>query len=320
MIDLIKYFRILFTSPQISRERLRQFAESHIQRLMVNNPGGIYGAILAAITNAYSNFAGNLVDAATLEASAKALTLAMNDAQKAVHDKIRELEPLIDYTYRANRPVYLEFYPQGLTEYDAATQAVFQTIAQRFQAAMNAYVADFPPSETAAFNGLMTTYLTAINNELAGQGSVAGERTEIADTRLALCRQLTVNLLTIALNNVGNEAQAAVYFDQSILDAAFATNSTAEGNLDPGATANAFSNTSKPDTQYRIKLNSEGTVRIGYKSTDSTPIDPTEGTEIVSGTDWQLFTATDLGYTSTNKYLNITNTGAQTTSFVMERV
>ncbi|MBK8660102.1 MAG: hypothetical protein IPN22_14850, partial [Bacteroidetes bacterium] len=227
MIDLIKYFRILFMSPQISRERLRQFAESHIQRLTVNNPGGIYGAILAAITTAYSNFAGNLVDASTLEASSKALTLAKTNAQKAVHDKIREFEPLLDYTYRANRPVYLEFYPQGLTEYDAATNAVFQTIAQRFQAAMNAHLADFPPAEAAAFNTLMTTYLSSINNELAGEGNVAGERTEIADTRLALCTQLTTNLLTIALNNVGNEAQAAVYFDQSILDAAFATNTAA---------------------------------------------------------------------------------------------
>lgn len=320
MTDLIKYFRILFMSPQISRERLRQFAESHIERLTVNNPGSIYGTILAAITTAYSNFAGNLVDAATLEASAKALTLAMNNAQKAVHDKIRELEPLIDYTYRSNRPMYLEFYPQGLTEYDAATQAVFQTIAQRFRAALTAHASDFPPPEVLAFDNLVIDYKKAVNDELAGQGNVAGERTEIADTRLALCTQLTTNLLTIALNNVGNEAQAAVYFDQSILDAAFATNSTAEGNLDPGATANAFSNTSKPDTQYRIKLNTQGIVRIGYKSTDTTPIGATEGIEIVSGTDWQLFTATDLGYTSTDKYFNVTNTGEQTTSFIIERV
>lgn len=320
MIDLTKYFRILFMSPQISRERLRQFAESHIQRLTVNNPGGIYSAILAAITTAYSNFAGNLVDAATLEASSKALTLAKTNAQKAVHDKIRELEPFIDYTFRANRPVYLQFYPQGLTEYDAATNAVFQTIAQRFEAAMNANSGSFSPAELAAFNNLMSDYLKAVNNELAAEGSVAGERTEITDTRLAMCTQLTTNLLTIALNNVGNEAQAAVYFDQSILDAAFATNSAAEGDLDPGATANAFSNTSKPDTQYRIKLNTQGIVRIGFKSTDTTPIGATEGKEIVSGTDWQLFTATDLGYTSTDKYFNVTNTGEQTTSFIIERV
>ncbi|MBK7149807.1 MAG: hypothetical protein IPH78_13595 [Bacteroidetes bacterium] len=320
MIDLIKYFRILFMSPQISRERLRQFAESHIQRLTVNNPGGIYGAILAAITTAYSNFAGNLVDAATLEASSKALTLAMNDAQKAVHDKIREFEPLLDYTYRANRPVYLEFYPQGLTEYDAATNAVFQTIAQRFQAAMNAHLADFPPAEAAAFNTLMTTYLSSINNELAGEGNVAGERTEIADTRLALCTQLTTNLLTIALNNVGNEAQAAVYFDQSILDAAFATNTAAEGDLDPGATANAFSNTSKPDTQYRFKLLSEGSVSIFFKDSETSPVTLTEGKQIVSGQDWQTYTASDIGYSSTDRYLNITNTGTATTSFIIERV
>ena len=33
MIDLMKYFRILFLSARISRERLKIFAESHLQRL-----------------------------------------------------------------------------------------------------------------------------------------------------------------------------------------------------------------------------------------------------------------------------------------------
>ncbi len=320
MIDLMKYFRILFLSARISRERLKIFAESHLQRLTANNPGNIFAPLIAALQIALDDYNKDVVDISTVGAQLKSLTQSANDAQAAVLNKIRELEPYITYTYRNDRPVYLQFYPSGLEEYNQATQAVFETLSKRFGNTLSVHSADFPPTEITGYDSLLVDLLKKRANLLNLQGTEDGERSEITDTRTKLAQQLTVNLLTIALNFPGNETKAAVYFDQSILDAAFAENTSAEGDLNAAETQNCFSNTKKPDTQYRIKLNSEGTVRIAFKTGVEDAVTATEGQEIQSGTDWILVTASAIGYSSTNKFLNITNTGSITTSFIIERV
>ena len=121
MIDLMKYFRILFLSARISRERLKIFAESHLQRLTANNPGNIFAPLIAALQIALDDYNKDVVDISTVGAQLKSLTQSANDAQAAVLNKIRELEPYITYTYRNDRPVYLQFYPSGLEEYNQAT-------------------------------------------------------------------------------------------------------------------------------------------------------------------------------------------------------
>lgn len=320
MLDLIKFFQILFTSPKISRERLKLFAEDHLARLTANNPGGIFGTILASLTAAYTAFAGNLADKSTLEAVLKGLTTTMEEKKAAVLKFIQDAENLIAYTYRNNTAFYEEFYPQGLTEYDNADLPSFETITQRFKNALAAHAGDFAAAFVLEYNTAHTAFTTARSNQLTGKGNLSGEGEQVGDTKLALAKQLTINVLTISLQYSGQEDKAAVYFDQSILDAAFANNSKAEGDLDARETANCFSNTKKPDTQYRIKLNSEGVVRIAFKATEDEAVAVTEGREILSGQDWQLFTAADLGYSSELKFLNITNTGEVTTSFIIERV
>src|SRR3989442_8566816 len=113
MIELIKYFRILFLSPKISQERLKLFCEKHIQQLTSNNPGGIFTPILTAVTNAYNAYYGDLASKSINRAVQEGLTVAMEASRAALVQNIRDNEKLIKYTYRNNMAVYEEFYPQG---------------------------------------------------------------------------------------------------------------------------------------------------------------------------------------------------------------
>ena len=320
MIDLMKYFRILFLSPQISRLRLKAFADKHIVRLTTNNPGGIFDGILADMIAAYTAYFQDIQDIDIVNAALKSLNASTNNAQRALLEKIRELEPYIKYTYRNDVAVYLLFYPAGLNEYNDANQLSFESLAVRFKSTLTTHSADFPPAELTAFTTLMGNYSTARTNENAAEGTAGEERSEIGNTKKVLCTQLTFNLLTIALHFLGDEAKCEAYFDQAILRAAFTDNSTAEGELNIGETQNCFSNTKKPDTQYRIKLQNEGTVRIAFKETEEQEVRPDEGQEAVGGQDWILVTASAIGYSSEKKFLNITNTGGATCNFIMERV
>src|SRR5688572_30545607 len=117
MIELIKYFRILFMSAKISRERLKDFTEDHIIRLTNNNPGGIFTVILTAVTNAYNSYYGDMSSEEVNLAVQEGKTVAMNNSRALLEKQLSDHEKLVAYTYRNAPETYEEFYPLGLKEY-----------------------------------------------------------------------------------------------------------------------------------------------------------------------------------------------------------
>src|SRR5437763_12329077 len=109
MIQLLKYFRILFLSVRINRDTLRQFTEAHIQALTNNNPGGIFTAILTAVTNAYTAYFGDLASRSVTEGVKQGKTQARNESREKLQKNISDNEALIKYTYRNTPSVYQEF-------------------------------------------------------------------------------------------------------------------------------------------------------------------------------------------------------------------
>jgi hypothetical protein len=304
MIQLIKYFRILFLSAQLSRERLKLFCEDHIQRLTGNNPGGIFTTILTDVTNAYAAYYGDLSNAAVLESVKQGKTVAMNASRDAVEKYISEGEKLIAYTYRTNPALYQEFYPFGVSEYYNADLPTFGTIADRFKTALTAHAADFPPTFSTDYNTLYGTFTTNRTAQLLAFGNLGGEREDLATTRVDLAKQLTTNLLTIALEYVGDEDKADVYFNQGILNAAFAeADRTVTKEINPGELQNAFDNVSNPEIQLSFKNEWESDLIIGFVP-DAGGV-PTQQT-VPAGNEITL-NASELGWTSVNKFLNVKN-------------
>jgi hypothetical protein len=304
MRQLFKYFQILFLSMQLSRERLKLFTEDHIQKLTANNPGGIFTAILTAVTNAYTAYYGDLSNEAVLDAVKQGKTVAMNASRDAVEKYIREGEKLIAYTYRNNKPVYEEFYPQGMTEYYKADLPTFGTIADRFKSALTTHAADFTPVFVADYNTVYTTFTSNRTAQLLAFGNLGGEREELATTKEDLAKQLTTNLLTIALEYVGDEDKADVYFNQGILNAAFAEAERKVTNeINPGETQNAFDNVSNPEVQLSFKNEWESDLVIGFMP-DATGV-PTQ--VVVAAGNEVTLNASELGWTTANKFLNVKN-------------
>src|SRR4051812_12669767 len=106
MIELIKYFRILFLSKNLSRERLKDFTEAHILALTAHNPGGIFTTILTNVTTAYNNYYGDLSSEMVNLAVQEGKTVAMNASRVALEKQLSDNEGLIAYTYRNNLDKY----------------------------------------------------------------------------------------------------------------------------------------------------------------------------------------------------------------------
>lgn len=319
MIELVKYFRILFMSVNISRERLKDFTESHIARLTANNPGGIFTTILANTVTAYNNYFGDLSSESLNLAVQEGKTIAMNQSRIELEKKLSDNEKLVAYTYRNNPEAYEEFYPLGLTEYQNADLSTLETISTRYLNVLMAHAGDFPPMFLPDYVIVQNTFVANRAAQNTAKGNVDAERSDLAASRPALALQLTKNLLTISLEYVGDESKADVYFDQSILNAAFRESATKiDADIDPGATQNVFSNITKPELELKGENKGTTTLYIGFKATPTEAC--TAADTVAAPGQMGSLTAAALGYSSTNKYLNITNAGGIMGSYVIEKI
>jgi hypothetical protein len=319
MIELAKYFRILFMSPQISRERLKDFTESHIARLNANNPGGIFTTILTNITILYNIYFGDLSSERVNLAVQEGKTIAMESSKTALLNNISENEGLISYTYRNNPETYEEFYPQGVDEYYQADLPTLETISERYKTVLNNHAGDFPALFSGTYNTLQGIYVTNRAAQTTAKANVDSERSDLTTSRPTLALQLTTNLLTISLHYVGNESKAAVYFDQSILNAAFReSEKKVESEIDPLATQNIFDNITKGELELKGENKGTTELYIGFKATAEEAC--TAADTVAQPGAFGSTTAGALGWTSTKKCLNITNPAGITGSYVIEKL
>lgn len=321
MIELAKYFRILFLSARISRSRLKDFTEDHIQRLTANNPAGIFTTILTNVSTAYNTYYGDMASESVNQAVQEGKTVAMNESRTVVETFISEGQGLIDYTYRNNRSVYEEFFPRGMEEYYQASISEFETITDRFKSALAAHSGDFTGTFVADFTSLQATFVANRAAQLTAKGNVAAERSDMATTRPALAFQLTTNLLTIALQYLGDESKADVYFNQAILDAAFREGARkVEADINPATTENIFDDITQPDVRLVIE-------NIGIAPTDADldfGFGPAANTvvtnkRVIIGNEVS-FTVAELGWTTDNRFFNVTNASGSAGSYKVRKV
>lgn len=319
MIELVKYFRILFMSPKISRERLRDFCRDHLQRLTANNPGGVFTPIITALTTAYNAYNSDLTAYVTKVAQKEGRTLDADAKRTALLKNISDNEKLVAYTYKDNLPVYEEFYPLGITEYNLATQSELSTLGERYLNILTVHAADFSAPFITAYTDAYNDYVAALDENSTVRSGVDTERSDLSTSRDALALQMTKNLLTIALQYAGNESKADIYFDQSILNVAFReSEKKVTGEIDPGLTQNVFDNITKGELQLRMKNDGEGPLHLAFRPDDEAPV---ADTDFLLGPGQEVtLNASELGYTSVNKYLNITNPGPLVGSYTVEKV
>jgi hypothetical protein len=306
MIQLMKYFLILFMDTHISKARLKQFTSDHLIRLTDHNPGAIYNTLItdttAAATAYFGDYAGELDSLSSQEGD----TQAMDNARAALTKNIGNNSNYMKYLYQDDiTGKYEKFYPRTMEEYDKASLEDYIDITNRYLNKLTEFTADFDPAFITAFTNLHTAFNAAYTLQHGDFSAVAGERGDQHITRPTLCKQLTKNLLVIASNNVGLDFKAGVYFDQSILNEAFAESERKLSNVDinPGDTQNAFLVT-QSTVHIKVKNNGTTPLYIKYKPTADTVVIAEDGA-IQAGQELTV-TAMEGGWNTNTRYLNLT--------------
>ncbi len=274
MINLLTFFKNHFDSDRISNDNMVKFTQSHIQRLTANNPANIYDTLIADTTTAFTTFGSILSEEDTSFSTQQALTLQVDDLFEEFKSMVSQKEGLVRATWGKVSPQYIEFFPSGLTEYANATKANIEILMQRVVVKATKYETEIGTPFLTLFTDLQTNYVAARTAQLAGIGDVAGDKTSVHETRLALATQLMTNLLTIAVNHIGDPDRGMDYFDQSIIRPN-SSSTIDEGELFtgevPATTTQAIIKNSNPDMTLVIANTGTRPLTFSASSTPDTP-------------------------------------------------
>lgn len=217
-MHLERFFDIQFDNKNISRQQLRKFVEDHLKRLATNNTANLYGELLTETQATYEVYFGALSDHDTNSAMQQSRTKSMQQVLKQFTDLVSKRHGLVINSFDADSAEYQEFFPHGLTEYGRATLENIETLMTRIITASAAHTTALGNGMVGEFATLKQAFITARGQQLTQKTMVQQASGSSEQTRDALEIQLTKNLLTIALHNIGNTSAAAQFFDQSIIN------------------------------------------------------------------------------------------------------
>lgn len=231
MLDLKNFFKIVFDDPKISDESLRLFAVDTLQRMSANNSGGTLTTNITDTTNAYTNYFGAITDEDLKFSIQQGLTIAANNLFEGFKKDASRKEGAVRSQYGVDSATYQEFYPHGINEYTQATKENVLTLMTRLKNSFHNHVGDLGLANETLFTNYLTNYTAAANAQQLKFGEVSGSKTLTASNRHRLEAELQKDVLTVALQNVGNQDAAAVYFDQSLIRPTVNSDNDGKGKL-----------------------------------------------------------------------------------------
>ncbi len=227
MINLRRMFENHFDSKTLSDNKLRKFSLDHLERLRSNNKENKYDAMINETDTVYTSYFGAITSEDTNLSQQQALTLSKNQALNNFVEGVRQKEGFVRGTWGKNSPEYQEFFPRGTGEYSRATLANVETLMSRMVTAATKYKDTLGQPFLDYFTQLQSDFVQIRGAQLQKLGTVSDSKQITRENRRALTEQLSKNLLTLAIDFIGEPQRLNDFFDQSILRRGGRTFSTA---------------------------------------------------------------------------------------------
>src|SRR5260221_1067683 len=218
MIRISRYFENQFDDREISDDELRAFAVDHLARLIAQNSAALFDAAIAATATALTDFHGAVADESTAGAIRKSRTSATNVLMDEIKGKRSRREGKISDAFGDDSAEYVAFYPQGVSEYRNATMEDMTKLLTRYAKLADDNVPALGQPFADEWNAYKTKWAAVRGAQVTQKGTATGAADQSGAARTELELQLQANVLTVALQNIGQPARAALFFQQSLLE------------------------------------------------------------------------------------------------------
>lgn len=310
MLNIRSLFKNHFSTARISDDNLRKFANDHVARITANNTNGQYAQILQATTQLAAAYDVLIKQEDSTFATQQGNTLKTDQITEQFKKAVSQREGTVRGEFGVNSPEYQEFFPNGVTEYSTATRGNIETLLQRITDKSQKYANILGNNLYNIFSALQAQYQVARNEQLVVIGNVDMIKSQVTAAREALEKQMMINILTLAVEFLGNPDRADDFFDQSIIRI---KQSKDDGTIEENIAADAIQNIESKgisDTS-EITFENKGTTSLHVgRYEDGVSYDANIGVIVNPN---QKITVKAIGLGSTgNDYLNVKNLSATT--------
>jgi hypothetical protein len=213
-----KLFENFLADRKITSPRLANFGTDCLTRLTTANTTGEYTPLIATLTPLVATFNQELGDLDTTKAQQKGRTQTLQQQMAAFKKTMSAKRGVIADALGADSEAYLEFYPQGMSEYSNATIAQMPVLVKRINTAATAHAAALSPALVATLQGFENTWFATRTEQVRVKHMVSDNRSERSAARTSLETALLVTLFTIAAKFPGNAQECLTFFDFGLLE------------------------------------------------------------------------------------------------------
>ena len=207
-----------FNDPNISLAELLAFSTDHLQKMIANNPGGVFTARIAATGTALTAVENTATDDLTKLGLRKARKQAKNAFRKALPGSIGKLAAAVEAKFGPKAPETAQCLPQGRTVFSDCTN---DTVANHLQTLVNgvtALQAQLGAPVVTEATGLLTAWTAVYTTSESSGGAKRSPEAARKSARENLQLEWFKNLLTLALNFPRQPEQLGLYMQQGLLE------------------------------------------------------------------------------------------------------
>jgi hypothetical protein len=217
MNKLASFRKNPFLSINIARSRFGKFVFIHIQRTKsANNPA--FAPIIQATELLYNSIFINLENTDKYKNLKLGSTHDVNKKIKEFKALTIKMESLVDVKFEKGSDSYLEFYPNGRTEYHRANKKNILVLFERILKVTTTYETELGSDWKNTFSQLYNDFFPLFEQQNKLKGAVSTTTSEFKELKKALCNQLYKNLLVILAEYYDNPVKAKFFFDESVVN------------------------------------------------------------------------------------------------------
>lgn len=212
------YFKPCFTGNEISEKNLLYFTEDHINALSRKNLDGKYDGLCEETSRIYNElvYAINRNNEVAKDKAGKCSSL--NEILEDMKESIRQLEGFVRSISSKQSSIYLELFPEGLSEYCRMNKSNAESLMTRIRV----YLKKDPSLNIngigTRINQLYTNFQLIRREQKNVKEVFTNHRTNRKHLLKELCCQLQINLYTLAIDNMGQPKMAAEFFNERLLN------------------------------------------------------------------------------------------------------
>ena len=189
----------------------------HIQRLIAQNVGGIFDAMIAKTQAVHGPFSSARTATSGTLAQQKGATDVVELFEKELRTFLRDGEDQINVSFKGTSPeaikARIRFYPNGLEPFNTADRGAWATLLTNYGEAVEANQGKLPPDFVTEYQTRSTALLEALGEQGGLKSKVGTSRKDVKLNTKPLTMQLSENARHLGILFAAEPSKSTALFD-----------------------------------------------------------------------------------------------------------